>query len=482
MINFDQIPNTKIPGAYAEIDNSYALKGLPGKPSVLLVIGAMLTGSASPLALSSITSEAQAVGLYGEGSELHRIIKRIKKNNSFNELYALPLAENAEGVAAKKTVTITVNSPESGMINLLIAGRKVTATVSNTSTASSLATYLSDKINAYAELPVTASDSSGVITLTAKHKGEPGNFIDVQANYYAGETTAKGVTISIASTVSGAGNPDLAEAIAAMGDNYFTDIVCPYVDSANLTLLKTEMERRENAKMGQDCSVYCGVKGTHAELVTKGSYSNSRFIVMQETYGSPDMPEERAAALAAVAAYQYQLDPARQLRSLKLVGCLPAKTPLTAEERNLLLNSGVATTTVSNGDVLIERTVTNYLKNYAGQIDVSYLDLETVKTLAYLRYSYVARWLQKYPRHKLASDSYPVKSGQAIMTPSVAKAESIALANDWYAAGLIENIDEFKQSIISERNGSDTERLDQLLQPDIINNMRVLAGKIQFIL
>ena len=31
-----------------------------------------------------------------------------------------------------------------------------------------------------------------------------------------------------------------------------------------------------------------------------------------------------------------------------------------------------------------------------------------------------------------------------------------------------------------ERNANDTERLDQLLKPDIINNLRVVAGKIQF--
>ena len=45
---------------------------------------------------------------------------------------------------------------------------------------------------------------------------------------------------------------------------------------------------------------------------------------------------------------------------------------------------------------------------------------------------------------------------------------------------MIENLDDFKASIVSERNANDTERLDQLLKPDIINNLRVVAGKIQF--
>ena len=45
---------------------------------------------------------------------------------------------------------------------------------------------------------------------------------------------------------------------------------------------------------------------------------------------------------------------------------------------------------------------------------------------------------------------------------------------------MIENLDDFKASIVSERNANDKERLDQLLKPDIINNLRVVAGKIQF--
>lgn len=183
-----------------------------------------------------------------------------------------------------------------------------------------------------------------------------------------------------------------------------------------------------------------------------------------------------------VAEYNAQIDPARQLKTLELKGCLPPETGdgLIYEERNLLIKSGISTTTESGGKVLISRVVSNYTKNAFGTADASYMDWTTIKTLIYLRYTYVARFAQKFPRHKLADDSYVVKDGQAIVTPTVAKAEAIALANDWLDAGLIENLDDFKASIVSERNANDTERLDQLLKPDIINNLRVVAGKIQF--
>ena len=145
------------------------------------------------------------------------------------------------------------------------------------------------------------------------------------------------------------------------------------------------------------------------------------------------------------------------------------------------MNHGVATTlTDSAGNVTIERIVTTYQKNSVGAADDAYLDLTTVKTLIYLRYSYIQRMAQKFPRHKLADDSYPVEPGQAIATPSVIKAEAIALAGDWLKAGLIENLDDFKAGLVSERNAVDVNRVDQLLQPDIINNLMIIACKIQF--
>ena len=62
------------------------------------------------------------------------------------------------------------------------------------------------------------------------------------------------------------------------------------------------------------------------------------------------------------------------------------------------------------------------------------------------------------------------------------KAEILALAEDWYRAGLVEDLSAFKETLISERSLNDPERINQLLQPNIVNNLRIVAGKLQFIL
>lgn len=235
--------------------------------------------------------------------------------------------------------------------------------------------------------------------------------------------------------------------------------------------------------VNNESSVYMVFKGTLNEMLTKvESVNNQCFSVMMD-YKSPNMPEERASAYAAVSAIEFQKDPARQIASLELVGDLPAKEELRAEERNMLLEAGIATVIVNaNGNTAIEREATTYRKNSVGATDNSYFDMTTTQTAIYLRYSWKERIQQKFQRYKLADDDYEVQPGQKVVTPKVLTGEIIALAEDWLAAGLVEDISSFKNTILTLRDSNDTERLNQLLQPNIMNNLRIVAGKLQFIL
>ena len=58
----------------------------------------------------------------------------------------------------------------------------------------------------------------------------------------------------------------------------------------------------------------------------------------------------------------------------------------------------------------------------------------------------------------------------------------IALALEWERDGLVENLDQYKQELIVERNDSDRNRADLMIPPDIVNQLRIFAAKVQFIL
>jgi phage tail sheath gpL-like len=185
----------------------------------------------------------------------------------------------------------------------------------------------------------------------------------------------------------------------------------------------------------------------------------------------------------AIAAYYAAIDPARPIQNLAYAWCLPpaAADRFTNEERNLLLFDGIATSKVgTDGTMLIERLITTYKTNAAGGSDISYLDSETLFTLMFIRHDWRDYILRKYPRHKLANNGTRYGIGQAVVTPNVMKAEAIAKFREWEELGLVENIDDFKANLIAERNASDPNRLDVLLPPDLVNQLRIVANKIQF--
>ena len=156
-----------------------------------------------------------------------------------------------------------------------------------------------------------------------------------------------------------------------------------------------------------------------------------------------------------------------------------SKTALSAACETLL-NNGIATLYVEGGYVRIERAITTYQTNKFGDADNSYLDSETLFTLAEIVTRLKTAITSKYPRHKLADDGTRYGPGQAIVTPNVIRSELIAQYAAMERDGLVENADLFAKYLIVERNASDPNRVDVLLPPDVVNQLRVFAMLTQF--
>lgn len=212
---------------------------------------------------------------------------------------------------------------------------------------------------------------------------------------------------------------------------------------------------------------------------------NDFLMSAMDTSNSRSPSYKLAAVLGAVAAKSLSIDPARPLQTLPLPGIM-AVSPgwrRSRAEREFDLHNGISTTFVdAGGNVCIERMITTYTKNSLGAPDPSYLDVTTIATLSYLRYSVRTRVQLRFPRYKLADNGTRIAPGQAIVTPNIIKSELIALANEWEEQGLVENVETFKKSLIVERNANDRNRVDVLAQPDLINQFRIFAEQIQFIL
>jgi phage tail sheath gpL-like len=498
-IAFNNIPNTiRTPGVFAEVDPSRALKGLVANPHKALILGQKLSGGAGVInTLYAITSEIVADGYFGVGSILSRMAKTFKKNNPNTELYAIAL-DSVAGTVASGAIHFSVAlSHNAGVvstadeyIHLMINGTSIDQALTSGWSVGQINSALKAVINGLSTLPVTATTAgTSALVLQARNSGTLGNYIDIRFNYYAGQSnpTCFQNSITLSAMEGGATDPVLSDAWAVIENDQFQYIINPYMDSSNLGLLETELARRFKPLIDQQGQGFGAVRAALGSCTTLGNARNSPHNCIMGAYNSPASPEEWSAAFGAVAAQYLNNDPGRPLQFLPLLGILaPIGTDrFSRDERDTILYDGIATWICdSAGNVMIERAITTYQKNVLGTIDPTYLDVETMATIAEIRYQYKARMQSRFmvARYKLADDSFPVQAGTYVVTPKTIKQEIIALFSLLYDQSLIENLDEFKTNIVVERDSADRNRVNVLLPPDLINQFRVLAGLIQFIL
>lgn len=490
-ISFNEVPSTlRVPSFFVEFDNSQAVQGPTLMQYKALMLGQKLSsGSATVNVPVTVTSAEQAKTLFGAGSMLVHMCERWFNNNTITSLTVIPLSDNSSSVAANATLTFSGTASAAGAVNLYVNGRKISVPVSASDAAADVAEAVAAAIEAESDYPVSAEQGTDanthIVTLTHKHKGAIGNECDLRINYYEGEALPAGISCTVGTFSSGTLAPSLTSAISAMGEEQYNVIAFPYTDADSLSAIESELSDRWGPIRQNDGMAFTAKAATHGSLLTFGDGRNSPFVSCQGIYKHPVSAYEFAAAYAAVIAMYGNIDPARPFQTLEVKGVLPPALGdrLTMQERNLLLFDGISTNYVDAGGVVrLERAITMYQENALGATDPSYLDVNTVLTLSYLRFDFRAYFLRKYPRHKLADDGYRVPPGQAVITPKLAKAECVAIYENWLDLGLVENVDGFKESLIVERNALDRNRLDFFLSPDLMNQLIVGAGKFAFIL
>lgn len=488
-ISFNSIPNNiRVPLFYAEVDSSAANTTQDSGASLII---------AYPLANSPIErnklmimpSADLAKKLAGRGSQLARMVDSYRNIDDFGELWVIAVDEPAAGAKATGEIKISGTAGETGTLSLYIGNTKVQSRVTIADTAENIINALTNAINANLDLPVTAVVNNGVITLTAKNKGLNGNDIPLCFNYYGaigGEETPDGLKIVITQMHGGKGTPDLTPVIASMGDKLLDFIAFPFNDLSSLATFNREMDDttgRWSYTRQLYGHAYTAKKGDLSELVEFGDKLNYQHITVagyEKTIQTSI--DELVAMRTARNAIFIRNDPARPTQTGLLNGALPASDSeqFTLTEQQSLLSHGIATAYVSSGNLLIQRDITTYQRNSYGIADNSYLDSETLHTLAYVLRKLRSVITSKYPRHKLANDGTRFGAGQAIITPAVAKAEINATYRQLELQGLVENFELFKKNLIVERNINDPNRLDVLFPPDLVNQLRVFAVLAQF--
>src|SRR5215475_5951788 len=489
-VDFNRIPsNLRVPLFWAEFDATAAGYLATAAPACL--IGGKL--ASAPAAIETpilVSGPDQAAALFGAGSMLYDMVESYRLNDPTGELWCVAPAAAAGGAAATATVTFGGTPTASGTVAVYVGTARYPVGVSSSSTPTTLGQALVDAITADPFASVTAAHTAGAVTLTTKILGDVANTLLVSLNLRGvrgGEYTPAGLTVTATAFTGGTGTPDVTASLAALADAEYDYVGLGWSDTVTLDAVQTAFNEAAG-RWAWSVQLYGHAFTARADdvgsLVTYGTARNDpHTTLMGYPAGSPSPQWRVAAALTAEAAVGLRADPARPLQTLPLVGIViaPRGSRFTVGDRQSLLYHGIATLNASIDDsVHIERSITTYQRNAYGQADPSWLDVQTPATLQYIVRSLRNAILTKYPRHKLANDGTRFGAGQAIVTPKILKAELVAQYAGLMELGLVENMEAFKTFLIVERDAVDPNRVNVLLPPDLVNQLRIFALLVQF--
>lgn len=477
-MDFTEIPDPNLsPLVAAELDPL----GAPGEDvHTILVVGYRLGSATVPALTPTLTSaEPEADAQHGEGSQLARMLRAVKRVNTRSRCFGIGVGAPS-GTAAAGTLTFTGPASEAGAFALYVAGERVPVAIASGDSAAAVATKVAAAINADGQLPVTAAAESAVVTVTCRWNGLSGNAIDLAVNLRPSDRSVAGVGLTIGTWEGGTGSPDLAAVVAVLEERRYDAIVLGD-HGANLGDMVDEVSRRWRATIQLDGHVWIAARGSLGALSSLGGTLNAPELTVLGLGASPSAPWIAAAQAAGVdGTYTSPARPRGGAVLPDVVAPLPAAR-FDHDERNLLLLDGISTLRIdAGGRSLIDRLVTTYKTNAFGAIDRSWQSLMTRHTAAFLRRDWVAYLQTTYPGYLLGDDDTIVDPGVRLVTPSVLRGEALAWFQRMQRRGLVEDFAQFRETLAALRPAGDPTRVDMLVEPNLTNELVTIATKFAF--
>ena len=490
MIQFDTIPGAGLVAPLFAFEVTSG--GSYQSESRLLLIGHKNSGAAlADNVPTPIGSHREAVALAGAGSMLAEMARVAFLNAPVQETWIV--AAPAMGTAGVWTVKVNSVPASGGVGTIEIGGEAIAVTIVSGDGVNTVAAALAAAINGYfnrltgASLPVTATAATDTVTLTARHGGAIFADLDLFVPVLT-STNAFAGAVTIANPTPPVGDPNLANTLAALGDDPFDWIVSPFSDAANLarynTLLNDVSGRWAYSRQAYG-HIAVPVTGTTSALTTLGLSLNDRHLTL--------LPRIAAAGNATPAwlwgaAFMARLVPwlsdgvtgnvSRNQKGLVVQGVKAPRDRAAAPTyagRNTLLRSGVSSFIVtSDGQVAVDKVITTYQQDANGQPDETFRDIQAMGQLVAILRFFRAQLSYEHGQKALA-DENPGGLG-AISTPKAIKATMIHAYETLEYQGVVENTREFAARIEVRRNSENANRVDILAPIDRVNPLDILAA------
>lgn len=368
----------------------------PNLPQIVAMLGEANTANQGSLSTTAqqITSAAQAGTLYGYGSPIHamaRILFPPLGGSGINGIPVIVLPQAEAGGASATVIVITVtgtaNANATHYLNIngreTLDGKPYSYTLAIGDTPTVIAGKMKDAVNAVLGSPFIATNTAGVLTLTTKWKSVTS--ADVTA---VPDNTgiAAGVTYAITSNTPGAGAADISGALAQFENTWYTTVINPY-GAATLAALEAfngvpddnNPTGRYQANIFKPFMAFFGSVLSTVSAIVAITDAAGRIPqvtnVLCPAPRSAGMPYEAAANMVTLFCPIMQNTPHLDV-SGKAYPDMPIPTDGTIGEmsiydnRDVLVQKGSSTVTLSNGAYTVQDLVTTY--HPAGEIPLEY--------------------------------------------------------------------------------------------------------------
>jgi phage tail sheath gpL-like len=417
----------------------------------ILVFG--IKTSAGSLAVNTPTrvfSPDEAATYAGRGSQAHQQVAAVFQAYRSADV-TLVLMTAPAGAAATGTLTYAGAATTATPIILQVEDQSIVVPVAIGDAAATIGPVANAAVNEYLDLHVTSAAPAAVQTFTARSIGAHGNQIQFKVLQ-----NTPGVTITPVAMASGAGDPDLAAAIAVLGGTRYKYWVLPDTAALNLTAAITELDDRWTEARQIDGQAFIGRRDTVGTLATLGLGEDSKHIVI---FGDPKVPANPWTWAGRVAGLRASVEnPKLTLYDLDIPGLVaPDETEyLQPADQQTLLASGIATFHFVNGKTRVQRMVTTYKTNGLGQPSEIFQDAETKLVAGEARQLQLVA-LQPYIGKTLVDDvgavQYDVDTADRVIDPEGVKQVLISLNREVFQArAWTDNAAYFEENLQVERS------------------------------
>jgi phage tail sheath gpL-like len=288
--------------------------GVAGPQSVLLM-GAALSSSfavsnsfydgyvwgPSAPAPFTVQSEQDVINAFGTGSDLHRAFRTCQLHNQGASPISFVAVKESTGSAATGSIVFTNTATANGTVAVFIADTQINSEITNGDTPTVIAANCAAAIAAQVNLPVTASASTGTITLTAKQKGPAGNQIRFAARISGSGVATTSSASNFAYLSGGTTSQNFTNALATIDPLQFSYIATSADNATSSTSLGgvvDQIEANYQPLVGIRQRLMVGFTGTEGSAVTLASEINVPMVDVGWDQNSNYTPFEIAAALA----------------------------------------------------------------------------------------------------------------------------------------------------------------------------------------